>query len=380
MTSWYSVLKKTEIVPEEIRSLRTLTEGYNVTVVECPIHVRKTIEEMKLLLPEMEKIVLISDHRYVSSQVRYEMRQVCKEYFPELQVSYFTEGEITMDNVLDSISSFELNKVGLLYYSWFQREGMVGNKYISSNNHKALSTFDNHPIFALEDVGIREGEMAGGYFYLGNEFGHIVSKTLREIMSGKSPKDIPWQQVKPDYYLCYNVLQKAELPTSLYPDNATYFNVPESFWTKNKYMIFAVAILLFTLYLMWVRIRLMRKERTLREKEFSLLKKYETLFNNMPIAYMRHKLISNTRGELEDYQVQIVNPMFCKYFGEKEVVVGRKGSEIRNSNYKEYLILYKTILTEKKSFTIEYYHKPIGKYFEVLFVASEETGMIDIFA
>lgn len=379
VTSWASVLKKKEIVPGEMKSVRELIKGYNATVVECPIHVRRTIDEMKLLLPGMEKVVLISDHRYVSAQVRYEMREVCQKYFPDLQVSYFTEGEMTMDDMLDSISSFDINKVGLLYFSWFQREGMVGNKYISCNNHKTISTFDHHPVFILEDIGIEDGELAGGYFYSGQEFGHTVARTLREIMAGKSPKDVAWQQVEPDYYLCYNVLQKAGIPTSIYPDNAHYFFVPESFWSKNRYMIFVVAVLLFSLYLMWERIRLMGKERSLHEKELSFLKKYETLFNNMPIAYTRHKLIYNSRGELEDYVVQVINPMFCKYFKDGENIVGKRGSEILNSNYKEYLVLYKTMLAEKKSFTIEYYHKAIEKYFEVLLVASEQVGMIDVF-
>lgn len=93
----------------------------------------------------MEKIVLISDERYISCQVRYNMRQVCKEYFPDLEVSYFVEGQISMDRMLDSIYSFDIQKVGVLYYSWFQRNVLAGNKYLSSNNHRTISHFDKSP-------------------------------------------------------------------------------------------------------------------------------------------------------------------------------------------------------------------------------------------
>ncbi len=56
---------------------------------------------MKRLLPNMKKIVLISDRHYVSAQIREKMRHVC-EYFPDLDVSYFIEGQINMDQMLDS--------------------------------------------------------------------------------------------------------------------------------------------------------------------------------------------------------------------------------------------------------------------------------------
>ena len=157
-------LKKHEVIQEEkIPLLKVLGEA-NVTIIKCPVYIRETIEEMRLLLPDLEKIVLMSDHRYVSAQVRCQMRKVCEQYFPDLEVAYFTEGEYSLDQVLDSIESFDIQKVGLLYYSWFQRKNLAGNKYLTSNNHKTICSFDNHPIFTLEDVGMADGEMAGGYF------------------------------------------------------------------------------------------------------------------------------------------------------------------------------------------------------------------------
>lgn len=375
-----SVLGKGEIVPGEVIPLEKSLFRDNVTVIECPVYVRETIEEMKTLLPKMEKIVLISDYRYVSTQVRYKFQQECQEYFPELKVAYFTEGKITLDQMLDSIASYDIEKVGLLYFSWIQREEMAGSKYLTSNNHKTICTFDNHPIFCLEDVGVADGEMAGGYFYLGKDFGHTVAKTLRKVMGGTDVKDIPWQKAgEPGYYLCYNVLQKAGIASSLYPDNAIYFFAPETFWAKYKYLLFVIIGLVLLLYVLLVRIRLLKKERALHDKEFSLLKKYETLFNNMPIAYMKHQLIYNAKGELEDYRVQDINPMFKKYFVQGDVFIGKKGSEIPSSSYKEYLVLYKRMLAEKKSLTIEYYHKRTQRYYEVLFMISAEKDMMDIF-
>lgn len=39
-----------------------------------------------------------------------------RDIFPDLDVSYFIEGQINMDQMLDSIYSYDVNEVGLLYF------------------------------------------------------------------------------------------------------------------------------------------------------------------------------------------------------------------------------------------------------------------------
>ena len=374
-------LKKHEVIQEEkIPLLKVLGEA-NVSIIKCPVYIRETIEEMRLLLPDLEKIVLMSDHRYVSAQVRCQMRKVCEQYFPDLEVAYFTEGEYSLDQVLDSIESFDIQKVGLLYYSWFQRKNLAGNKYLTSNNHKTICSFDNHPIFTLEDVGMADGEMAGGYFYRGKDFAHTVMRTLRDVLNGKDPKTIPVQIAgKPECYLSYPILQKAGIPESLYPDDANYLFAPESFWEKTRYMWIVIVVLLFITYIMWARVRLLKKEKMMRGREMIVLQKYKTLFNNMPLAYMKHRLLYNAKGDIVDYRIEEVNPMFEEYFVEASRVVGKKGSELKDDNKSgEFAVLYKKMLEEQKSFTIEYFYKRTGKFFEVINIASMEKDMVDIF-
>ena len=374
------MLKREEINPKDIIPLQDKLNGLNVTLIECPVYIRETIDEMKRLLPNMKKIVLISDRHYVSAQIREKMRHVCETYFPDLDVSYFIEGQINMDQMLDSIYSYDVNEVGLLYFSWVQRKEIAGNKYLSTNNHKAISYFDNHPVFTLEDNGIYDGDMAGGYFYLGKDFAHTVMRTLREVLDGKEAKDIPLQVAgKPNYYLSYPILQKAGIPTSLYPDNAVYLFAPEGFWEQARYMLLAIIVLLFITYLLWIRLRLLKKERVLHDRELVLLEKYKALFTNMPLAYMKHRLIYNAKGDVVDYQVEEVNPMFEECFAKAEKVVGKKGSELRGSRYNEFVVLYKKMFIEKKSFTFEYYYSATQKYYEIINIASTEQGMVDIF-
>lgn len=161
---------------------------------------------------------------------------------------------------------------------------------------------------------------------------------------------------KPECYLSYPILQKAGIPESLYPDDANYLFAPESFWEKTRYMWIVIVVLLFITYIMWARVRLLKKEKMMRGREMILLQKYKTLFNNMPLAYMKHRLLYNAKGDIVDYRIEEVNPMFEEYFVEASRVVGKKGSELKDDNKSgEFAVLYKKMLEEQKSFTIEYF-------------------------
>lgn len=122
-------------------------------------------------------------------------------------------------------------------------------------------------------------------------------------------------------------------------------------------MLLVIAILLFVTYLMWIRVRLLKKEKGMHDREMLLLQKYKALFTNMPLAYMKHRLIYDARGEIVNYQIEEVNPMFEKCFATRDFVVGKKGDELSNNRFSEFVILYKKMFAEKMSFTVEYYHK-----------------------
>ncbi len=93
---------------------------------------------------------------------------------------------------------------------------------------------------------------------------HIrLMRTLREVLDGKEAKDILLQVAgKFNYYLSYPILQKAGIPTSLYPDNAVYLFAPEGFWEQARYMLLAIIVLLFITYLLWIRLRLFEKRES----------------------------------------------------------------------------------------------------------------------
>mgnify|MGYP002567442454 FL=1 len=128
-----------EIPWDSLRPLRESIQETKVTVIDCPVHLKGTIQLMQRLLPKMKKIAFISDRRYVSTIGRKEMKETIENYFPKIQVDYLTEGQLTMDEVIDTLKRYD-ESTGILYYSWFQKNMQSGYKYLTTNNYKTTIT------------------------------------------------------------------------------------------------------------------------------------------------------------------------------------------------------------------------------------------------
>ncbi len=50
-------------------------------------------------------------------------------------------------------------------------------------------------------------------------------------------------------------------------------------------MLLAIIVLLFITYLLWIRLRLLKKERVLHDRELVLLENIKRFFTNMPFLH-----------------------------------------------------------------------------------------------
>lgn len=365
-----------EIPWDSLQSLKESIRGSKVTVIDCPIHLEGTIRLMQRLLPKMKKIAFISDRRYISTIGRKDMKETIQKYFPEIQVDYLTEGQLTMDEVIDTLKSYD-ESTGILYYSWFQKNIQSGYKYLTTNNYKNIVNLTTHPLFTPVDIGVHDGTMAGGHFYSHQNLTKTLDNVLKKILSNQAVDS--WYTAGGEgNYLCYNVLQKAEIPVKLYPKDAHYYFKPQSFWETNRYTITGIIFLLLLLWLMYMYIRSMNQEKKRRLSEMQLLTEFKNLVNSMPIAYIKEKMIYNEQGEIIDYIILDVNHIFEKYFISKEKVVGMQGKQMSGFVLSEYLTLCKQVIRNKRSYTFEYYYPKTDRYYEA-WVSSNEKDILDVF-
>lgn len=351
---------------------KQLTQNYNLTVLTQPNFGRETVELMWEMLPEMEKIVFISDRRYISISIRNEMCQIVKKHFPNLKFISLSTPELSTEQLLDSLTNYD-NKVGIIYYSWFITNKKTEHSYIDDNIQKILFGFTRTPIFTLTDRNKEEGDFAGGHYISANDFSKTAVKTIKKIMNSGNARDIPWMDGGvPQTYLNYQHLKRHNIPTELFPKDATYSEAPPGFFEKYKFHILA-AISLICLLITGIvmRLRLFIQKQKQHKREYQLFSQYRKLVDNMPVIYIRKQILSGG-----DFIFKDVNPAFENVFECQCLqIINKKLSELL-PHYEKLRSLANTS-TETDSFVIS--DNTGLHYYDKLTFHSSEEGFEDVF-
>lgn len=231
-----------------------ITKGYNITYIEYPLLVKKTIEAMQGLQPGLNKIAFIHDQRYAGVRNRDAVKEAVEKYFPEMQFESLSTKTLTTEQLLDVLSSLD-KRTGLIYNSWYRMKEDNDNNYLSDNVQKMTNSFSVPPVFIIQDFPMESGNFAGGYYISSESYQNAVEQTLQEVLKGKAPKDIAPPQINTArLYLNYQHLLQHNISPNLYPENATYYQAPPSFFEKYKVHIISTAII-FALLIMILTLR-----------------------------------------------------------------------------------------------------------------------------
>ena len=349
-----------------------VTQGYNVTVLRQPSYVRETILNMQRILPRMERVAFISDHRYISLRVRDEVVETLRNDFPELKVELLSTPELTTEELLDRLADYD-DRVGVIYYSWFVTDSKTRHSYLDDNVQKMLFAFTRTPVFSIADRSYEVGDFAGGYYIAAPDFASEVIATLQQLLAGTPARDIPWRDGgTPGLYLNYAHLQQHHVPEALFPRNAIYVNAPPGFFEKYKFQLLAAAALLLLILVggtLWLRFLILRQRQLRREYELSA--QYRRLVDNTPVIYIRRRRLDADA----DFVFLDVNAAFEHTFGcGRDAVSGRKLSELIPRFPKLNCF---TAGLAAETFVLR--SAAENRYFRRLIFSSSESGVDDIF-
>lgn len=368
--------KKVVLPAEQIPMSRLMRENKKLTVIYIPDRIKQTIELMKSLIPDMNRLLFLSDKRYVSYQNRRQIEEIVRKDYPDIQLELLTADDISTDSLINVMQQSD-DRTGILFFSWYRMKEQYGNLIINTETYRMLGAYTPLPIFVLNDIDLHSSGMLGGYLYPSSSIQSIVEYALVEVLNGNSPHKI-LEPEGPFPVMNYSVFSKVGFPLSAAPADTVFYMKPLSFW--EQYKIHLICALLFVVILIFAAIiSYLNKKRQFQNKELELMKSYSRLVNNMPVAYIKQRVLFDEAGAPVDYITLDVNMAFEKQFVPRSQVVGKKGSEINNNQIVEYLSVCKLVLGDKKIVDSEYYSPHTDRYYSMIIVSSSEENCIDLF-
>ncbi|MCC8171721.1 MAG: response regulator [Parabacteroides sp.] len=369
-----------EACPEtEQQSFADILETHrNLTVIHVPEYISETISLMKKLKPDMNRLLFLADKRYISAQNKNSVQKVMEEKFPDVKLELLTAGTTSTDDLINLLQYAD-KQTGVLYYSWILLKEQGNRTILSSDTYRMLSSYTDALVFTLNDMGIVENGMAGGYFYPASSISHTLLNTMYGLLKGRTYNTVLTPQ-QPHPVLNYPVIKNKNLQLISPSPDTVFYMKPPSFWQQYRNYIYAAGgFTLFFLFLIFSRLNALNKKRLYQEKEIAFMRNHSRLINSMPICYMKQQVIFNEQGYPVDYVILEVNAALETLQQGKEKYVGKKGSEIHSLQLTQYMQACHLIFSENKKISTQYYYAPTDRYFNVLALAANNPGCVDIF-
>lgn len=251
-----SIYLKKVVIPENSREPLTGYQGnISLTVLYAPFHIEETVDLMKTLMPQMNRLVFLSDKRCISAQCRQNINEIIQEKHSTIKLEHLIAGEITNDALIDSLKTFD-SQTGILFFSWFKKEQQQGNTILTSDISRLLSNYSKAPIFTLHNNALETNGLIGGCFWPDNIIKATILKTIKEKLEIPSSKGVSLVEMGiPGAFINYIDFKDAGLDMRLCPSDTTFSMKPPTFFQQNWYYILVVCFIMFLciLYLIWIK-------------------------------------------------------------------------------------------------------------------------------
>ncbi|RHJ78131.1 ATP-binding protein [Parabacteroides sp. AM08-6] len=368
--------KKVVLPSERIPVSLALQDNKKLTVIYIPECILQTISLMKTLIPDMNRLLFLSDKRYVSCQNRFEIEEIIKQDYPDIQLELLTADDMDTDSLIGAMQQAD-KRTGILFFSWYSIKNQYGNLVINTETYRMLGAYTSLPIFVLNDIDLQSSGMLGGCIFPNSSIKNVIQQTLSEILNGNSPHKIQ-KPAGPYPVMNYSVFKRIGLPLSAAPENTVFYMKPLGFW--EQYKIYLICVLFFVVIIVFVLIiGYLNKKRQFQDKEIGLMRSYSRLVNNMPISYMKQRILFDEVGTPLDFITLDVNMAFEKQFVPRHRVVDKTGNDLQYSQKGEYLSICKLVLKENKIVDSQFYYQRTDCYYSMIIVSSSEEGCIDLF-
>ena len=257
---------KTPIVFFGVNSIEKAVEqnsNPHVTGLVEAVSMRETIELMIKLHPNIDKIVALVDST-PSGRGDLHTFYALQPAFKSVVLSEISLARCTFEEFAVRLRKIDDKSAVLLLSAYRDKTGR------SMAFHQSLELILSNlsrPVYHLWDHGMGDGLLGGkiiSHYHQGKKAAELVT----EILGGKDPKNIPVVTESPNHYVFdYDALKRFNVKFSVLPLEKTIINLPSTFYTRHKSVIwigFGVLIGFFAIVVV-LSINILRRKRAERD-------------------------------------------------------------------------------------------------------------------
>ena len=369
--------KRDVTTPENKIHVDSLRDDYNITFMHTPAYLKESVKLMTRMIPNMKKLIFLGDGIYPNPEYNKQLKNIITRDFPYLQYQFISSYNYTLPELYNALRNAD-KETGVLVSTWFAET--LTSQQMLINAYRSLSSISS-PLFSIRYAGMDDGGMVGGYMYNEKIFINELLRNVSQMLNGKPAREIPFF-VPADAHPTFNytTLVNKGLNPKLCPQDSIFYDKPENFLKKYIWVIAGIFITLLLIALIQQkRIQMLKELRRVQKQEFENQIKYTNLIDNMPILYMKEKVIRNESGNIVETILCDVNRFFETCFRKKENIIGKKGSELFPESMTEFTHFMETALREKRSITFPYYFKDVDTFYDIVLSPSLEEDTVDIF-
>ena len=369
--------KRDVTTPENKIHVDSLRDDYNITFMHTPAYLKESVKLMTRMIPNMKKLIFLGDGIYPNPEYNKQLKNIITRDFPYLQYQFISSYNYTLPELYNALRNAD-KETGVLVSTWFAET--LTSQQMLINAYRSLSSISS-PLFSIRYAGMDDGGMVGGYMYNEKIFINELLRNVSQMLNGKPAREIPFF-VPADAHPTFNytTLVNKGLNPKLCPQDSIFYDKPENFLKKYIWVIAGIFITLLLIALIQQkRIQMLKELRRVQKQEFENQIKYTNLIDNMPILYMKEKVIRNENGNIVETIFCDVNRFFETCFRKKENIIGKKGSELFPESMTEFTHFMETALREKRSITFPYYFKDVDTFYDIVLSPSLEEDTVDIF-
>ena len=222
-------------------------QGVNVTLISAPPMIRRTVEMMLEVQPDLNKIIFVAGENYMCKERQWRLERYLQMHHPDIDYRVISSANTTTDRLLSILERENSPQTAVFYGSWLTRDGYLETV---STRHNTVSLIESQaPVYTMfaSDMD-KHPNLVGYYSYSTQEYNIILRQYVLDVLNhGMRPDTMPFIYLEAGSpTLNYNAMKRFGLNTDLIPSNAIVHGGPASFWQlyKRQILIFAFVFLL----------------------------------------------------------------------------------------------------------------------------------------